>query len=466
MRTETLEADYLVVGTGCMGMGFTDTLIHNSDKTVVMVDRNANPGGHWNYAYPFVELHGPACFYGVESTPLSKNSIDATGLNAGLQERATGPEIVGYFRRVMDHVFMPTGRVKHFPSCNYLGEGRFVSKVSGQEYEVGPSTTIVDATYLENPVPANTPPPFEVGEGVRCVPVGELVGLEEAPDGFTVIGAGKTGSDACIYLLSQGVDPADIRWVKPQESVLWCRESFQGGDRISTFMLGYSKCVEAAAKAASLEDFLLRCEAAKYVVRVDPSVPTTMFRGGTVSAPELTELRRIKNVVRLGRVQRIEPDKITLEAGMVPTSPGTLHVHCAASALTTKPAVVPVFADRAITLQEVQGPTPFSGGIQGFVEALGGTLEEKNALCPPTRQASTIIDLARMITLAARRAAAWGTNPQVSAWTQQTRLSFAGGMVDHMDEPKMQEAMGRFAENLETAIENSTRFIAEAESAS
>ena len=40
--------------------------------TVVMVDRHANPGGHWNDAYPFVRLHQPAAFYGLNSTQLGQ----------------------------------------------------------------------------------------------------------------------------------------------------------------------------------------------------------------------------------------------------------------------------------------------------------------------------------------------------------------------------------------------------------
>ena len=40
----TIEADYLVVGAGAMGLAFTDTLVAESDATVVVVDRNDQPG--------------------------------------------------------------------------------------------------------------------------------------------------------------------------------------------------------------------------------------------------------------------------------------------------------------------------------------------------------------------------------------------------------------------------------------
>ena len=51
-----LQADYLVVGSGAMGMAFTDVILKETDKTVLMVDRHDRPGGHWNDAYPFVRL--------------------------------------------------------------------------------------------------------------------------------------------------------------------------------------------------------------------------------------------------------------------------------------------------------------------------------------------------------------------------------------------------------------------------
>ena len=67
--------DYLVVGAGAMGMAFTDVLLSETDATITIVDSKANPGGHWNDAYPFVRLHQPSSFYGVNSTPLGLSLI-------------------------------------------------------------------------------------------------------------------------------------------------------------------------------------------------------------------------------------------------------------------------------------------------------------------------------------------------------------------------------------------------------
>ena len=36
----SIEADYLVIGAGAMGMAFVDTLLTETDATVVLVDEN------------------------------------------------------------------------------------------------------------------------------------------------------------------------------------------------------------------------------------------------------------------------------------------------------------------------------------------------------------------------------------------------------------------------------------------
>ena len=81
MDTKPIETDYLVIGAGATAMAFVDTLLSETDAQVLMVDRHHRPGGHWNDAYPFVGLHQPSAFYGVNSRELSTWTKDATGLN-------------------------------------------------------------------------------------------------------------------------------------------------------------------------------------------------------------------------------------------------------------------------------------------------------------------------------------------------------------------------------------------------
>ena len=176
-----LEADYLVVGAGASGMAFADALTRHADVRVALVDRRHGPGGHWLDAYPFVRLHQASSFYGVASTVLGSGSIQREGPEAGLHERASAAEICAYYERVLNEQLVPSGRVEFHPNCEYLGDGSFVSRVSGERYQAGPDCRIVDARYLAPEIPATTEPPFGVADGVRALPVNELPRLETAP---------------------------------------------------------------------------------------------------------------------------------------------------------------------------------------------------------------------------------------------------------------------------------------------
>ncbi len=136
-----LDTDYLVVGAGASGMAFADSLITSSDAEVVIVDRRHGPGGHWNDTYPFIRLHQPSAYYGVNSMPLGTDTIDTQGVNAGMYERASGNEICAYYERVMKDQLLASGRVRFFPQCNYVGGGEFVSLLTGDRHKViGPQS--------------------------------------------------------------------------------------------------------------------------------------------------------------------------------------------------------------------------------------------------------------------------------------------------------------------------------------
>ena len=85
----TIEADYVVVGAGAMGMAFVDTIISETDATVVVVDRNHQPGGHWTTAYPFVRLHQPSAYYGVNSRRLGSDTLTPSGANVSCMRRTS-----------------------------------------------------------------------------------------------------------------------------------------------------------------------------------------------------------------------------------------------------------------------------------------------------------------------------------------------------------------------------------------
>src|SRR5512140_1875172 len=257
---ETLETDYLVVGAGAAGMAFTDALLAHSNATVTVVDRRHAPGGHWLDAYPYVRLHQPSAFYGVASVPLGQDAIDTNGTNAGFYELAGADELRAYYERVMHRHFLPTGRVRYFPCCDYVGDHRFVSRLTGASTHVNVRRKVVDTTYIEGTVPATSPPPFAVAEGVRCVTPSELARLEQPPERFVIVGGGKTALDACVWLLQQGVPAAAIRWIRPRDA-WWMNRKFQQPHTLLPGLLhGTAIQIEAMAQAATVDELCARLE--------------------------------------------------------------------------------------------------------------------------------------------------------------------------------------------------------------
>ena len=146
------STDYLIVGAGAMGMAFADTILSETDATLTIVDQQHRPGGHWNIAYPYVRLHQPSAFYGVGSTPLGADTIDATGLNKGLYELASGAEVCAYFDQLMQQRFLPSGRVRYLPMCKQTDSG-IVNVLSGESADAD-GAIHVDAAYMKVTVPA------------------------------------------------------------------------------------------------------------------------------------------------------------------------------------------------------------------------------------------------------------------------------------------------------------------------
>jgi len=453
MARRTLETDYLVVGCGAAGMAFTDALVTDSDVDVVMVDRRHAPGGHWNDAYPFVRLHQPSAYYGVNSLPLGSEAIERHGPDRGLYERAGAAEICAYYDRVMRQRLLPSGRVRYFPMCDYLGPHRFASRASGDEYDVKLRRKLVDARYLEPSVPATSRPPFEVAPEARCVPIGDLSRVAERADGYVIVGAGKTAIDACLWLLEVGVPPDDIRWIKPREAWLQNRAFVQGGELVGTLLEGLSLQVEAAARAGSLDDLFQRLSAADQLLRVDEGVTPTMYKAPTASAGEIEQLRRIAGVVRLGRVRRIERDAIALDQGTIPTHPRLLHVHCAAPGLNPAPGV-PIFTADRITLQPIRtGLIPFNAALVGFLEATRHDVAEQNRLCPPNRLPDVPLDWVRGLLIGLKAEQLWSRDPALGDWLERARLNPSRGLRQRMGEPRVQQARKRFVENLRPGLD-------------
>lgn len=458
----TIDTDYLIVGAGAAGMAFADALIAESDADVVIVDRRDRPGGHWNDAYPFVRLHQPSAYYGVNSHALG-DSIDQDGPNAGWYGRATGAEICDYFQQVLE-ALLASGRVRFFGECDYSGdwssEHRLVSRPTGESSTVRARRRVVDATYLSPAVPSTHTPSFAVDPNVRLIPINDLVALSEPGSGYTVIGAGKTAMDACSWLLDSGVEPEAIRWIRPRDTWLLDRAFQQPLELVGSLMEGLSLQVQAAACAENVADLFHRLEACGQLVRLEETVEPTMYRGATISQTELEGLRLIENVVRLGRVTHIGEARIALEGGSIATDAKQIYVDCTADGAHRVPGRA-VFDPNRITLQPVRtGLLPFGAALIAFVESAREDDAEKNRLCPPNPYPNAAVDWIATNAISHRVQMAWFEEPDLLAWMERSRLDVARGINNHLSEPQTQAAVARFLGNLEPAVEKLESFLA------
>ena len=461
---DLIETDYLVIGAGAAGMAITDALLSHRDASVTLVERRHAPGGHWLDAYPFVRLHQPSAFYGVDSVPLGRDAVDRSGPNAGFYEAAGADELRAYFAHVMQEHFLPTRRVRFFPCSAYLGgeddRHRFVSRLSGARQEVRVRRKLVDTAYLEGGIPATSKPPFEVDEGVRCIAPGDVARLARHSGPFVVIGAGKTAMDTCVWLLTNGVPASAIRWVKPREGWWLNRRFHQPHTGLPEFFAGIGLQFQAMAHARSVDDLFLRLEADGFFLRVDPAVKPTMLHGAILSEAELALLRQITDVVRLGRVQRIGRGSMVLDDGEVATPADAVHIHCAARGLAQRP-LRPIFEPGRLTVQPIMwGFASHQFALLGMAESMIESDDEKNRLCRPIHYWDQCADYlgAYMALLANERARA--NHPALAAWARESRLNPLGRLGEYRDHPLVVETRGRLRELGQAAVENVSRLSA------
>jgi len=470
-----LETDYLVIGAGAMGMAFTDVILDETDATVLLVDRASRPGGHWNDAYPFVRLHQPSSFYGVNSRPLGSDRIDTDGWNAGLYELASGAEVVAYFDQVMHQQFIPSGRVTYFPMHEFdpgglesdrladdAEDGRvvaFTSTMSGETTEVLVRRKLVDATYMNVTVPSQRPPGYEIADGVRHGPVNELASLTEPADHYTIVGAGKTGADACLFLLRNGVDPSGISWITPRDSWFLDRALIQPGQFFATTAAAFIDQFRCIAESTSIPDLFDQLERAGLLLRLHDDVEPTMYRCSTITTAERDQLQRIDDIVRLGRVRSIGTDEIVLDEGTIPTTPNTFYIDCTADGLERRPAV-PVFDGDRLTLQTVRHcQQVFSAAFIAHVEAAYSDADRQNTLCGVVPHPDTATDWIRASYGNSLNSAHWNADADLRAWLEAARLDGFSSSEPPSDE--LVAVMMGALEHAEPALAKLEQYVAE-----
>jgi hypothetical protein len=453
------ETDYLVIGSGASAMAFADVILKETDATITMVDRRHAPGGHWNDAYPFVKLHQPSATYGVVSRALGRDRIDATGFNSGFFELASGPEVTHYYHDLMQSEFLPSGRVDYHPLSDYVGDGEFVSLMSGERHKKKVRKKIVDGGVLGMQIPLTHKRNFEVADGVTCIPPNDLTRFAPNYEHFTVLGSGKTGIDSVVWLLANGTPPESISWVLPRDPWLLNRGKFQPSAAFFEESIGgLATMFENTAAATSAEDLCQRMEAARNWLRLDTDVWPTMLHGATISEAELEQLQRIANPIRMGHVQRIEADKMVLAKGKVDCEANTLYVDCTAKGVPVGYLTDdPIFSENAISLKMVRLFQPtFGAALIGHIEASVDDLVEKQKLTQTVQMTDTVDDWIRSQLTSMSNQLAWSQNKELFAWITESRLDGFARLVRAVgeDDAEKMAIVGRLAGNAEPAARN------------
>jgi hypothetical protein len=289
-----------------------------------------------------------------------------------------------------------------------------------------------------------------MSDGVHVVTVNELVELRGAPSQYVIVGSGKTATDACIWLLDNGVDPGAICWVRARDPWMLNRAVVQPNPAV--FMGMAADTVEAAAEAASPDDLFFRLEAAGVMLRIDRSVTPTMAKTPTLAQWELDRLRTIENVVRRGHIQHVVPTRLWFGNGEVAIAKDAVVVHCAAAGLQYRP-LVPIWGNEAITLQPIRTGFPcFGAALAGYVEATFDDDDEKNRLCPPSPYSNTPADWARMQVLGNQASLSFSSQPDIKAWADRVSLNPARLPSDMAGSDELTAAVERYRKYVRPAM--------------
>eukprot|EP00580_Thalassiosira_gravida_P002246 CAMPEP_0201598488 /NCGR_PEP_ID=MMETSP0492-20130828/281_1 /ASSEMBLY_ACC=CAM_ASM_000837 /TAXON_ID=420259 /ORGANISM="Thalassiosira gravida, Strain GMp14c1" /LENGTH=528 /DNA_ID=CAMNT_0048060905 /DNA_START=61 /DNA_END=1647 /DNA_ORIENTATION=- len=327
--SKELECDYLVVGAGAAPMAFIDTLLTElPDSKVILIDKKAAPGGHWVDAYGFVRLHQPSIVYGISSQQLEGNWLKLllTKLTLPWKHRASKKEMLTYFGNFVDKK-VASKQLDFYPNSIYKFETKgkvdqdgihYFSSVDGSmSYKVKVNSKLVDGTRGECIIPHDSPLQFPVDEGVRVMTPNQIYDTHQEKgdkrsvmlkNKYVVLGAGKTGMDAIVYLQRKmKIDPVNIAWVIPND--VWMFNGSAGG-RPWDFPESMAKCSNDIDKAS----FSLEKEGK--LVRLDKNITPTRFRFPVTQLNELKLLRKVKTIIRRGRataIRRKNNSHVTVE---------------------------------------------------------------------------------------------------------------------------------------------------------
>ena len=197
-----------------------------------------------------------------------------------------------------------------------------------------------------------------------------------------VIGGGKTGINAVLFLLDNNVNPDKISWVVPNDSWFFERNFILLDGKVAEPM---AKMFDAVIdeKVQTVTEALLALETTGQLMRLDQDILPTRFRAATITKKEAERLRLVKNIIRKGRIEKIGAKKIVFKSGEESEAdPGTLYVDCSVNCTIFAPPKK-VFDGKTINIQFIRAPPPgISANIIAALELkFPDDEEKKNSVC-------------------------------------------------------------------------------------
>jgi len=317
-------------------MAFVDTIMSElPSATIIIVDKNAVPGGHWVHSYDYVHLHQPSLLYGVASRQLEGNWAKLMcRFTLPWNHHASKKEILTYFQSfVSDKI--ATGQLMYFPNSHYdfdqsvTKDGdHFTYTFSSMDDDAVPKETycvtakekLVNGVLGECIIPSQTPVQFHIDKEITMLTPNELYRTYndskcKKNQTYVVLGAGKTAMDAVIFLqTTMTITPEKIVWVIPND--VWMLD--RGGPwSLEKALLKHDGDIHKSLQALEEKNFFVRLDEEK-------KVTPTKFRFPVIRAHELTILRKVKRIIRKGRVTSIQ-QKLPVVTGDGTKNPMTVH---------------------------------------------------------------------------------------------------------------------------------------------
>jgi hypothetical protein len=264
--------------------------------------------------------------------------------------------------------------------------------------------------------------------------------------------------------------PADrLRWIMPRDSWLMNRATVQPGAQfLDRLKLSIATRMQAITDATDLDDLFRRLELDENLFRLDPSVRPEMYHCAIVSPTELEHLRAIRDVVRLGHLDRVEADRLVCRDGTVEVTEPSLYIDSTTPGLP-RPPEVPVFDGDRIVLQSVRGcQQVFSAAFIAHVEAAYGDGENpdaaRNALCAPVMHPDAPLDWLRMTKADNAAQLRWVQDPELMEWLSRSRLNILRDIFPAFPaNPRVREkALGALAAVLNSTNDKLSALMAQA----